>query len=72
MNKIINVADLDWKGGGKKNQRPRMSKSAVDCAAARALGLPCMLPVGSQMQKEVMMHWGWGRREHWAQTCDGK
>ena len=63
MNKIINVADLDWKGGGKKNQRPRMSKSAVDCAAARALGLPCTLPVGSQMQKEVMMHWGWGRRE---------
>ena len=37
-----------------------MSKSAVDCAAARALGLPCTLPVGSQMQKEVMMHRGGG------------
>lgn len=37
-----------------------MSKSAVDCAAARASGLPCTLPVGSQTQKEVMMHRGGG------------
>ena len=64
---------LIWIGKeGGKNQRPRMSKSAVDRAAARALGLPCTLPVGSQMQTEVVMHGGWARREHGAQTCDGK
>lgn len=59
MNKIIKVADLDWKGGwggGVGNHCPRMSKSAVGRVAAKGSGLPCMLPVGSQMQKEVMMH----------------
>ena len=48
-----------------------MSKSAVDRAAARALGLPCTLPVGSQMQKEVVMHWGWARRGFHTQLDEG-
>lgn len=35
-----------------------MSKSAVDCAAAGGSRFAMQLPVGSQMQKAVMMRWG--------------
>lgn len=60
MNETTEVADSGWKGGAP---RPRMSKSAV-IALQPGPGLPCTLPVGSQMQKEVMMRWaGRGRRE---------
>lgn len=54
------------------NHCPRMSKSAVGRIAAKGSGLPCILPVGSQMQKEVMMHWGGGAGAPDINLCDGK
>lgn len=50
---IINVADWDWKGG----QCQSMRKSAVVCAAAKGSRFAMHTACGSQMQREVMMHW---------------
>lgn len=44
---------------GRGDRCPRVRKTAAGGAAAGGSGLPCTLPVGSQMQ-EVMMRWGGG------------
>lgn len=51
MNRIINVADLDWKGGEKTTAQEWVRELWI-ALQPRALGLPCTLPVGAGCRSE--------------------